>query len=97
MPKSRLPSDIWFNNIRPIVWKRDNYRCTNCQKRVSLRKCHIDHIVSGKLGSNKLSNLRNLCMQCHSLRECNRHRGLTSKAIDDGIIPPNWRQLTWED
>lgn len=97
MPKSRLPYNIWYKNIRPAVLKRDNYRCTNCSKLVSGENCHIDHIVSGKTGSNKISNLRTLCISCHSLRQCNRHRGLTAKAVGDGLIPPNWRQLTWED
>lgn len=97
MPKSRLPQAVWFENIRPYVWKRDHFKCTNCHNPVRLEQCHIDHIVSGKLGSNQLSNLRTLCLACHSLRECNRHRGLTSKAIENGVIPPNWRHLTWEN
>lgn len=65
--------------------------------KLKLEECHIDHIVSGKEGSNKFSNLRTLCYRCHSLRECNRHRGLTSRAIEKGILPPKWRHLTWSE
>lgn len=97
MPKSRLPRDVWYKNIRTKVIKRDNYRCINCGKVVWLENCHIDHIISGKFGSNKLSNLRTLCIPCHSLRECNRHRMLTAKAVELGIIPTDWRELTWTD
>lgn len=82
MPKSRLPKEVWDENIRTIVWKRDCCKCTKCNKTVSLQECHIDHIVSGKFGSNKISNLRTLCIYCHSLRHCNRHRGLTAKSIE---------------
>lgn len=97
VPKFRLPYEVWYKNIRPAVIKRDNYKCTNCSKIVNLKNCHIDHIISGKYGSNKLSNLRTLCIPCHSLRQCNRHRRLTADAIKNKIIPPKWRQLTWED
>lgn len=97
VPKSRMPNDVWYKNIRPAILKRDNYRCKNCSKKVNLNDCHIDHIVSGKFGSNKLSNLRTLCVPCHSLRQCNRHRGLTANAIEKGLIPMDWRHLTWED
>lgn len=97
MPKSRLPNEVWFENIRPMVLERDNFKCTNCSRIVSLDNCHIDHIISGKQGNNKLSNLRTLCIPCHSLRQCNRHRGLTANAIKKGLIPPNWRELTWDD
>ncbi|MEK4669003.1 HNH endonuclease [Niallia sp. FSL R7-0271] len=62
MPKSRLPYVVWYQNIRPAVLKRDNYRCTSCSKLVSHDKCHIDHIISGRFGSNRLSNLRTLCI-----------------------------------
>jgi hypothetical protein len=64
---------------------------------VALEECHIDHIKSGKLGSNKLSNLRTLCRRCHVLRADNRHRGMIASALRDGIIPPDWRGLVWED
>lgn len=97
MPKSRLPKEIWDENIRPKVRKRDSCKCTKCNKTVSLQECHIDHIVSGKFGSNKISNLRTLCIYCHSLRQCNRHRGLTAKSIERGMLPAKWRHLTWDD
>lgn len=61
-----------------------------------LNKCHIDHIKSGKLGSNKLKNLRVLCRRCHTLRADNRHRGMIASALRAGVIPPDWRSLVWE-
>ncbi|NRD77374.1 HNH endonuclease [Bacillus sp. BRMEA1] len=97
MPKSRLPREVWFKNIRPIVWERDNRRCVRCNKEISLNECHIDHKQAGIYGNNKISGLRTLCFRCHALRACYLHRGLTSKAIEKGIIPPNWRDLTWDD
>jgi len=96
MPMKRPPKEIW-QQLRKIVWERDGGKCKHCHEPVDLNKCHIDHIRSGKLGTNKLSNLRTLCRCCHVLREDGRHRGMISKALKDGIIPPNWRELVWGD
>lgn len=96
MPKSRLPKEIW-RNLRKKVWQRDGGKCVHCKCSVSLRECNIDHIVSGKSGDNNLKNLRTLCKRCHVLRADIRHRGMISKALRKQIIPPNWRELIWED
>lgn len=96
MPKKRQPKQIW-NITREKVYIRDNGKCQHCGQGVTLNTCHIDHLISGKLGTNKLTNLRTLCRRCHVLREDKRHRGLVSKALKDGIIPFNWRELVWSD
>lgn len=96
MPKKRPPREIW-DEIRKKVWTRDGNKCTRCGTGLGLFECHIDHIISGKAASNSLSNLRTLCRKCHVLREDKRHRGMIAKALKDGIIPPKWRELTWED
>jgi hypothetical protein len=70
--------------------------CVHCNIYISLEECNIDHIKSGKLGTNKLSNLRTLCKRCHVLRADCRHRGMIAKALKDGVIPPNWREFVWE-
>jgi 5-methylcytosine-specific restriction enzyme A len=95
MPKKRLPFETWKNNIRPIVWNRDKKRCVRCEIPVKLTECHIDHIQSGYLSTNKIKNLRTLCRRCHVLRKDFRHRGLISSALKAGIIPPNWRKYLW--
>lgn len=103
MPKSRQPRELW-NETRKRVWGRDGHRCQSplqppiCQGKphIALSKCHIDHIRSGKLGTNKIDNLRTLCPACHALRADNRHRGLIANALKKGIIPPKWRELVWE-
>jgi 5-methylcytosine-specific restriction endonuclease McrA len=70
--------------------------CVRCKKPLKLTECHIDHIRSGKLAGNELSNLRTLCRRCHVLRADMRHRGMVASALRDGIIPFNWRELVWE-
>jgi len=95
MPKKRPPKEVWLK-LRKIVWGRDCGKCVHCNIPVSLEECNIDHIRSGKLGTNALSNLRTLCKRCHVLRDDKRHRGMVSKALKDGVIPPNWRELVWE-
>jgi len=101
MPRRRPPRDIW-RETRERIWRRDQGHCQGpyCRNKpawsLPLRQAHIDHIRSGKLGSNADSNLRTLCRRCHVLRADRRHRGLTAKALADGIIPPNWRELVWE-
>lgn len=96
MPKKRPPLEVW-REIRAIVWERDGGLCQHCRQAVGLDACHIDHIQSGKLGTNALRNLRVLCRRCHTLRADPRHRGLIANALRDGIIPANWRELVWED
>ncbi|MEC4694757.1 MULTISPECIES: HNH endonuclease [Bacillus cereus group] len=97
MPKKRTPYETWRINIRPIVWNRDNRQCIRCKKPVLLNECHIDHIVSGLRGNNKLQNLRTLCRQCHVLRADYFHQGMIAKALKDGVITANWRQYVWEE
>lgn len=101
MPKKRQPREIW-QETRRLVWERDRGRCQGpyCADlpdwSLALDECHIDHIVSGKLGGNELSNLRVLCRRCHVLRLDKRHRGMIAGALRDGVIPADWRSLTWE-
>ena len=101
MPRRRPPHDIW-QATRQRIWQRDLGRCLGpyCQGKpawsLPIRQAHIDHICSGKLGSNADSNLRTLCRRCHVLRADHRHRGMTAQALADGIIPPNWRELVWD-
>ena len=100
MPKRRQLREI-RNAKRERVWLRDKGRCQGpyCQDKeawsLPLNQCHIDHIHSGKLAGNEDANLRVLCRRCHVLRIDSRHRGMTAQAIEDGTIPPNWRELLW--
>lgn len=96
MPKRRPPYEVW-DGLRHIVWERDGGCCIHCSAPVSLDTCHIDHIISGKCGTNKISNLRTLCRRCHVLRADGRHRGMIAGALRDGIIPADWRTLVWDD
>ncbi|PFH81615.1 HNH endonuclease [Bacillus sp. AFS088145] len=95
MPKSRPPKEVWQTQ-REMVWYRDGRRCTRCHESVELNKCHIDHIVSGKAGTNALTNLRTLCRKCHTLRSDLRHSGMKGNALKKGIIAPGWRDEVWE-
>jgi 5-methylcytosine-specific restriction enzyme A len=96
MPRKRQPKEIW-QETRRKVWERDSGKCVHCGQSVELNVCHIDHIRSGKLAGNQLSNLRVLCRRCHVLRIDRRHRGMISQSLKDGIIPPDWRSELWED
>lgn len=96
MPKKRQPRDIW-HVTRERIWIRDGCKCVKCSIPLLLNECHIDHIKSGKLGTNHDSNLRTLCRRCHVLRADHRHRGMVANALKKGIIPPDWRELVWWD
>lgn len=98
MPRKRPSRELW-RVLRRQVWARDQGLCQYPYGKhpVSLEECHVDHIVSGKLGSNELENLRTLCRAHHVLRADHWHRGLIAKALTDGIIPTDWRALTWDE
>jgi 5-methylcytosine-specific restriction enzyme A len=95
MPRRRQPREVW-QVTRERIWRRDGMQCVHCFIPVLLESCHIDHIISGKLGTNADHNLRTLCRRCHVLRLDHRHRGMIASALRDGIIPPDWRSLVWE-
>lgn len=96
MPRKRQTASMW-RQTRRVIWFRDGERCVHCKKPVTLYECHIDHIVSGRMGTNRHSNLRTLCPRCHYLRGDFRHRGMTAAAIASGIIPADWRRHVWWD
>lgn len=96
MPKKRQPREVW-DQTRLKVLNRDGFKCVRCSEPLAVETAHIDHIRSGKLAGNAMSNLRTLCRRCHVLRADKRHRGMIAKAIADGIIPADWRPLVWED
>jgi len=97
----KRPNMATWRKMRKKVWSRDGKKCVQCvaegrPPEVSLRQCHIDHIVPlSKGGSNRLKNLRTLCRYHHVLRQDTSHRGMIAKALQDGIIPPDWRKLVW--
>lgn len=96
----RQPAEIWNHVTRPRIWRRDRGQCVRClhlgiHHVLSLESCHIDHIQSGRRGSNADDNLRVLCRLHHVLREDIRHRGMIGGALKQGLIPPNWRELLW--
>lgn len=95
MPKCRQPIEVWRVTRRRILL-RDDFQCVRCEIAVCEKTAHIDHIVSGKLGSNHDTNLRTLCRRCHVLRADRRHRGMIAGALRDGIIGPDWRKEVWE-
>lgn len=49
---------------------RDNYQCQVCRAVVHGKRAHVDHIVpKAKGGSDEVTNLRTLCVSCHSKHE----------------------------
>lgn len=96
MPRRRLSRELWAEK-RLRVLARDECRCVRCSAPLTERTAHCDHIRSGKLAGNEMSNLRSLCRRCHVLRADFRHRGMIASALRDGVIPPDWRSLVWED
>jgi len=96
MPRHRPSYNDW-RDIRRKIWLRDGKKCLHCGQIVSLNRCNIDHIKSGKLSDNRLCGLRTLCRRCHVTRMDFRHRGMIASALRDGIIPVQWRELLWED
>ncbi|MEN9933866.1 MAG: hypothetical protein RLZZ387_445 [Chloroflexota bacterium] len=101
--RRRLPRELW-QATRVAVWLRDQGRCQGqyCDHlppwSLDLDHAHIDHVRPlSRGGSNDVTNLRTLCRRCHTLRADHRHQGMVRGALRDGIIPPDWRALVWDD
>lgn len=66
----RLSGAAW-DALRAFVWQREQGKCKNCSKNVTLTKglwwtMHAAHIKSkGSGGSDVPSNVRALCLECH--------------------------------
>lgn len=92
MPRKRQPNEQW-KETRRKVFDRDQGLCQRCKEAVPITKGHVDHIQSGKQGSNHIVNLRWLCPKCHGLRMDFRHRGMQGKLVAKGLLPANWREV----
>ena len=100
--RQRRPSAAIWQQLRQQVWERDGGRCQGPYCRaappLALDVVHIDHrIPLARGGTNELGNLRTLCRRCHVLRADHTHQGMVAQALRDGIIPPDWRALVWDD
>jgi hypothetical protein len=52
--------------IRHEVFKRDNYKCTECGATNETTQLHVDHFIPiSKGGTDELANLRTLCKTCN--------------------------------
>ncbi|MBI4789589.1 MAG: HNH endonuclease [Chloroflexi bacterium] len=58
---SEYPYD--WDRIRQQALTRDGHRCGNCGSNTKLQVHHI--VPLSKVGTNQLSNLRTLCLDCH--------------------------------
>jgi len=66
-----------WHQLREAILERDDYRCTNCSRpEEAVQSLQVDHSVPrGRGGSDRFSNLRTLCNQCHGAKH------------DDGYAP----------
>lgn len=63
LEEGRLDSEQW-EVLRKEVLRRDGYRCGNCNaENMRLDVHHIVPVSAG--GSNRLTNLKTLCFDCH--------------------------------
>ena len=86
--RSRLVSpkrygDDW-DNIRFLVYKRDNFTCQKCGKtKIPLDVHHKKSFIETQ--DNSLNNLISLCRSCH-MKEENRLKRIAKKGIKRGEI-----------
>jgi 5-methylcytosine-specific restriction endonuclease McrA len=58
--------------VRKYVFQRNNYQCQSCGKNQKQVKLTIDHIIPlAKGGTNDLSNLQTLCLECNQRKKDN--------------------------
>ena len=62
----RIYSIVYFRGeeIRNIVFKRDNYSCQKCQSKDNISIDHVVSVLNG--GEDSLDNLQTLCKSCNS-------------------------------
>src|ERR1041385_6551606 len=59
----------WFL-VRHAILRRDNYRCSICEKRYRKSLLDVDHIIPVRTGIDPFDkkNLRVLCKDCHKAK-----------------------------
>ena len=59
-------NNSWYF-VRKDVLRRDNYRCSICEKRFRKAELNVDHIIPIQMGGKffEKANLRTLCKECH--------------------------------
>lgn len=57
-----------WRRTRLAVIARDGSQCQFCGRIVSGRDAQVDHILEKPYGTDALTNLRLLCLQCHARR-----------------------------
>lgn len=81
----KYPDD--WDVIRQSVYERDDYECCNCGR--SETELHAHHIVPlSKGGTNKKTNLKTVCRECHMALHDNRpfaptHDRYVGKGVPD--------------
>lgn len=84
--EGRDPAD--WGERRKLVHRRDGWRCVRCGIRVSLRYCHIHHLVPRNLGGDHgFQNLVTLCKSCHTCAEGHESmRAIGHFVVSAGVI-----------
>jgi len=63
---SKTPRIPIPDSVRQYVFQRNNYQCQSCAKTHKETQLTIDHIIPlAKGGSNDISNLQTLCLECN--------------------------------
>jgi hypothetical protein len=78
------------------VYQRDGGQCRRCHAPVAYDQAEFDPIDHSPMAPWSLSNLIVLCRRCSVLRIANG-LGRIGSALDDGLIPADWRPLAWDD
>lgn len=89
MPKRSHRTTISASTKRRVV-EQDYYKCVRCQTPVTLSTARL------YTPSAQPEKRRTLCKRCDVLRVEGLHRGMIAQALEEGIIPANWRELVWD-
>lgn len=70
---------VKWNELKILVFKRDNWTCCSCGKKVKLQVHHVKPKRNG--GEDVIENLITLCAKCH----------VVVSPIPDSILIKVWR------
>lgn len=95
----RRPESRVTQATKERLLERDGWKCVRCGMVLGKSTVRIDHIKTGYGwdGSSGDSNRRCLCRRCFALRAESRRNSEIGRCLRDGLIPPDWRPLVWDD
>lgn len=91
-----LITSLKYDEIKPQVFRRDNYRCRRCKTKPGAKLLSAHHVIPRDVGGQtELHNMITLCFSCHDFVEIKDYRSINE--IENRDLPVNADEVSYQD